>query len=190
MFNNFLCGNEIFLYVFLLIISLGVFHLPCLFIFIELSKVHNNQSKQIAKIARKIDLKMEIDKDKESLPAKEKANNDGVSEQLNFTSERNLVMVEYPGKVVNVDKMLSTLGGLKNVSGVITGEQKQLELHYHPENPFNKPAIATCQTNAGLLLSVKIRRSKRQPSRIMKQEVSILGRCCKRYTFDSKFRAI
>lgn len=32
--------------------------------------------------------------------------------------EKSLVCVEYPGRVVNVDKMINTLGGIRSISTV------------------------------------------------------------------------
>ena len=38
--------------------------------------------------------------------------------QLNFTSDKELEVIQYPGLVINEDKMLETLGGIPKISQV------------------------------------------------------------------------
>lgn len=61
-----------------------------------------------------------------------------------------------------------------------------MELHFHPDNPYNKAAYGDpCETN-GILLSVKVRRSKCDPKKPPKYNVTILGYVDKKYSFDCK----
>ncbi|XP_005179773.1 general transcription factor 3C polypeptide 5 [Musca domestica] len=94
-------------------------------------------------------------------------------------------LIEYPGLVKNTDKMIATLGGLTKVSQALGGENKRLELRFHPENPFNKPLCGDVAKRAGLLLSIKVRRSKRNPNKPPQFVVKILGYTTKSFTFEN-----
>lgn len=62
-----------------------------------------------------------------------------------------------------------------------------MELNFHPENPYNKAAYGDpCETN-GILLSIKIRRSKMYPNKPPVYTITILGYVEKRYNFDCEF---
>ncbi|XP_075150237.1 general transcription factor IIIC subunit l(2)37Cd [Haematobia irritans] len=108
-----------------------------------------------------------------------------MSVQLNYNAPSEYELIEYPGLVKNDDKMLNTLGGLTKVSQVLGGESKRLELRFHPNNPFNKPLCGEVNKRAGLLLSVKVRRSKRNPSKPPEFVVKIIGYTTRSFTFDS-----
>lgn len=60
-----------------------------------------------------------------------------------------------------------------------------MELRFHPENPFNKPLCGDVAKRAGLLLSIKVRRSKRNPNKPPQFVVKILGYTTKSFTFES-----
>ncbi|XP_067620355.1 general transcription factor 3C polypeptide 5 [Eurosta solidaginis] len=105
--------------------------------------------------------------------------------QVNFNSNKELEVVEYPGKVVNVEKMVATLGGISNISQSLGPEQKRLELRYHPKNPFNKGANGDAIQGAGLLISVKVRRSKKNPNKPPEYQLCILGHCKRIFTFNN-----
>lgn len=124
--------------------------------------------------------------------------------QLNFNTSNEYELIEYPGLVKNNDNMITTLGGLTKVSQVrrksclrkekfslflqqvLGGESKRLELRFHPENPFNKPLCGDVNSRAGLLLSIKVRRSKRNPTKPPQFVVKILGYTTKSFTFECK----
>lgn len=42
-----------------------------------------------------------------------------MSRQLSFCPQQEYELIEYPGRVVNTDRMLSTLGGIVNISKVM-----------------------------------------------------------------------
>lgn len=67
------------------------------------------------------------------------------------------------------------------------GETKRLELRYHPDNPFNKPLCGDCTKRAGLLLSVKVRKTKHDPNKPPQYTVRILGYINKSFTFECEF---
>ncbi|XP_055859178.1 general transcription factor 3C polypeptide 5 [Episyrphus balteatus] len=97
---------------------------------------------------------------------------------------KELAIVEYPGNVQNVDNMLRTMGGITTISQVFSGEIKRLEIRYQPDNEFCKALAGDAQNNSGLLLKIKIRRSKRNPDERPLYIVEVLGHCKKTYTFD------
>ncbi|XP_076455107.1 general transcription factor 3C polypeptide 5-like [Babylonia areolata] len=76
-------------------------------------------------------------------------------------NDKQLVCIEYPGIVQNVDKALQTLGGIKAVNKSIKDETKRLEMHFRPADIYCKPACGTSHKTAGVILHV--RRRKRQP---------------------------
>ncbi|XP_055918150.1 general transcription factor 3C polypeptide 5 [Eupeodes corollae] len=98
---------------------------------------------------------------------------------------KELAVVEYPGNVQNVDKMLKTMGGITTISQVFSGEIKRLEVRYKPDNEFCKSLAGDAQANFGLVLKIKIRRSKRNPDEPPKYSVQVLGHTKKTYVFDS-----
>lgn len=72
---------------------------------------------------------------------------------------KEFVAIEYPGKVVNPDKMVETLGGIEDLSKGF-GEKQKLQLKLR-QNFYTKPILSTEPNEAtGMLLKVKVRRSK------------------------------
>ncbi|XP_071442743.1 general transcription factor 3C polypeptide 5 [Hetaerina americana] len=71
---------------------------------------------------------------------------------------RNLICIEYPGVVKNVDKMLETLGGLNSISSVFSQKKRRLELRFRTDDVFCKPACGDRNTTSALLLRIKVRR--------------------------------
>lgn len=108
-----------------------------------------------------------------------------MSRQLSFGVQQEYEVIKYPGRVVNVDRMLSTLGGSVNVSKVLDDEKKRLELRFHPDNPYNKPTFGDCTDRSGVLLSVTVRRHKHDKSRPPQYFVRILGHCTRTFSFES-----
>ncbi|XP_055376569.1 general transcription factor 3C polypeptide 5 [Condylostylus longicornis] len=98
---------------------------------------------------------------------------------------KKLILVEYPGLVKNDDKMIKTLGGLNKISRVFSNEKRRLELRYHPDNIYNKPAMGDSTTASGLFIKVKIKRPKDPNQGPMTHTVEILGKCAKKYHFNS-----
>ncbi|EDW11611.1 general transcription factor 3C polypeptide 5 [Drosophila mojavensis] len=108
-----------------------------------------------------------------------------MSRQLSFCPQQEYELIEYPGRVVNTDRMLATLGGILNISKVLGDEKKRLELRFHPDNPYNKPAFGDCTDKSGVLLSVTVRRHKRDKSRPPQHFVRVLGHCSRSFSFES-----
>lgn len=52
-----------------------------------------------------------------------------MSRQLNFNLQQEYEVIEYPGRVVNTDRMVATLGGIVNISKV--GHWQSLKVLVH-----------------------------------------------------------
>ncbi|KAH8400500.1 hypothetical protein KR222_002151 [Zaprionus bogoriensis] len=108
-----------------------------------------------------------------------------MSRQLNFNPQTKYELIEYPGRVINTDRMITTLGGIVNISKVLDDEKRRLELRFHPTNPYNKPAFGDSTEKSGVLLSVTVRRHKRDKSRPAQHYVRVLGHCRRRFCFET-----
>lgn len=106
-----------------------------------------------------------------------------------------ILAIEYPGIVKNVDYMLETLGGLTNISKVVSfirnftqsesmlfnrfslqandSEKKRLDLKFRPNNVFSKPIFGDMRPTTGLL--VKVKRRRRKGEQFGETETEILG---------------
>ncbi|KAH8350572.1 hypothetical protein KR067_009617 [Drosophila pandora] len=107
-----------------------------------------------------------------------------MSRQLSFNTQKEYELIEYPGKVVNTDRMLATLGGILNVSKALGDEVKRMPLHFHPDNPYNKPIFGDSKENTGILLSITVRRHKKDKQRPPEYFVRVLGHCSRTFTFE------
>ena len=65
------------------------------------------------------------------------------------------------------------------------GEQKRMELRFHPKNPFNKPLCGDNCPRAGLLLAVTVRRPKCDTKQPPQYQVRIVGHCKSVVKFES-----
>ncbi|CAK1602835.1 unnamed protein product [Parnassius mnemosyne] len=75
--------------------------------------------------------------------------------------KRELVCVLFPGIVKNDEKAIQCLGGLKGISQVYSQPtKKRLGLSYQPDNPYVKKTFADCKRGSGVLLKVKIKKTK------------------------------
>lgn len=79
-------------------------------------------------------------------------------------NHRKLIGIEYPGRVENVDKMINTLGGIEELSRDFQEKQK-IQLKFRPNNLFSKPTFGDNVEATGIVLKVKIRKSKKDPAR-------------------------
>lgn len=98
---------------------------------------------------------------------------------------KRLIAIEYPGKVENTEKMVESLGGLEDLSKGFQEKQK-LQLKFR-QNFFAKPVLSSePQEQTGILVKVKVRRSKRHPEK--KPEIlstEIIGTVGNGYKFNS-----
>ncbi|PSN45535.1 hypothetical protein C0J52_05772 [Blattella germanica] len=86
------------------------------------------------------------------------------NEEHNFNKQ--LVLVEYPGVVVNEQKAIRTLGGIQNISTTYSLRNRRLELRFRPDDAFSKPACGDRHKTLSLLLKVKIRRKKNRSEQV------------------------
>uniref|UniRef100_A0A3P8THM4 Ral transcription factor IIIC subunit 5 n=1 Tax=Amphiprion percula TaxID=161767 RepID=A0A3P8THM4_AMPPE len=78
--------------------------------------------------------------------------------------DKRLVCVEYPAVVRSVDKMLETLGGEQTVTKTFAHPNKRLELRFRPQDPFCHSACGNRFPSSNLLLRVRRRVRKKDPS--------------------------
>ncbi|CAG4943942.1 unnamed protein product [Colias eurytheme] len=101
---------------------------------------------------------------------------------------RELTCVLFPGIVKNEEKAVQCLGGIKTISQICAQpSKKQLTLSFHPDNPFMKPANADAKPTAGVLLKVKVKKTRDKGNTIKTEVVntSVLGHVKKIYKFDT-----
>ncbi|KAG2219138.1 hypothetical protein INT45_000510, partial [Circinella minor] len=112
---------------------------------------------------------------------------------------RKFVLVEYPGRVKNVDRALKTLGGEKTVANVgdlflsfikiihlLDNDVKTIELRQRPKDPFCHPIAGDVLPTSGLLLKVTKRKKKNQPDEDATFKTEALGTISK----TCRFRAM
>lgn len=111
--------------------------------------------------------------------------------------ERNLIGVEYPGRVENVDNMIRSLGGLTNISKVVCNmDKKRLDLKFRPDDVYSKPIYGDLKSSSGLLIKVVKRRRKPNvagPSNsdsIDEPTIEILGIVRSMFKFEGKLQLI
>ncbi|CAI2172733.1 5960_t:CDS:10 [Funneliformis geosporum] len=73
---------------------------------------------------------------------------------------RQIFVIEYPGYVKNVDKVLQTLGGEKGLKKAVN--ESLMELRFRPDDPFCHPINGDVIPTSNLLLKVTRRKKKRQ----------------------------
>lgn len=98
---------------------------------------------------------------------------------------KELVSVEYPGKVINDDRVMETFGGPGELSKSIQEKQK-LQVRFR-QNFYAKPVLSSEQQDAtGVLLKVRVRKCKGQIDK--KPEIvstQIVGTVSAGYKFDN-----
>ncbi|KAG5675854.1 hypothetical protein PVAND_005723 [Polypedilum vanderplanki] len=97
-----------------------------------------------------------------------------------------LVAIEYPGFVKNVDNMVETLGGIQELSKAFHENQK-LQLKFHPKNFYNKAIISTEQLKtSGMLLKIKIKRPKKKSEKPIEfKSAELIGTVSTIYKFNN-----
>ncbi|XP_075992614.1 general transcription factor IIIC subunit l(2)37Cd [Anticarsia gemmatalis] len=101
--------------------------------------------------------------------------------------DRELIGVLFPGVVKNDEKALACLGGIRNISHVYSQiNKKRLGLSYQPDNPFVRKIFATSKRTAGVLLKVKVKKTK-VDNKIQREVVatSVVGCVKTMFKFES-----
>lgn len=103
-----------------------------------------------------------------------------------MSAQKRLILIEYPGVVKNVDKMLETLGGMANLKKVFSNSSLRLQLKFRPNDPFAHCAIADkLQTNSLWVRTSKKRLTYADGSTEIKYETSIVGVIEATYRFQT-----
>ncbi|XP_051533042.1 general transcription factor 3C polypeptide 5 isoform X1 [Myxocyprinus asiaticus] len=97
--------------------------------------------------------------------------------------ETNLVCIEYPGVVNNVEKMLDSIGREEGVSKIYGDSSKRLELRFRPKDPFCHPVYGNRYSSTNLLLKVR-RRTRKGNSGETQISVEIVGLIGTTYKFQ------
>lgn len=97
-----------------------------------------------------------------------------------------LIGIEYPGRVENVDNMIETLGGIQELSKGLE-EKQRLQLKLNPKNLYCKPAFSSQQEEStGMLLKLRIRRVKDNPQKKVEYlSAEIVGTVKSMYKFNN-----
>lgn len=97
---------------------------------------------------------------------------------------RKLIAVEYPGQVNNADKAIESLGGREELSKGFQERQK-LQLKFR-QNFFAKGVLSTePQETTGMLIKVKVRRSRRDRNKKPEFYPELLGTITTGYKFNN-----
>uniref|UniRef100_A0A336K515 CSON001519 protein n=2 Tax=Culicoides sonorensis TaxID=179676 RepID=A0A336K515_CULSO len=88
--------------------------------------------------------------------------------------ERVLVCVDYPGKVLNPEKAIETLGGSEEVSKAFNGDKKRLEIRFNPENVYCRKATGEKVSGTGMLIKIRAK-TNAQTGKKEIQDASIAG---------------
>lgn len=100
------------------------------------------------------------------------------------SSIKNLHVIEYPGNVKNVNRMLETLGGIDAVSDAFANPQRKLECRFRPEDKFCKSAVAERCRSSSFLLRVKVRKYKSNEEKVT-CTTSVVGKVCQIFKFQN-----
>jgi len=65
------------------------------------------------------------------------------------------IHLQYPGKVVNTNNALDTLGGMGSVSHVFSSRNKKLHLKFRPEDPYCNSISGDGYSTCGLIICVR-----------------------------------
>ena len=109
--------------------------------------------------------------------------NDDISITFSKISTKKLVLVEYPGYVKNVDKMLATLGGEKVLSEVFYKKKCRLQMTYRPEDLNAHFICADLVPCSGVL--IKVRRRLKKDGSGMEYNQEICGIVKQSYKFQT-----
>lgn len=116
-----------------------------------------------------------------------------------FPTKKRFIGIEFPATVKNLDKALETLGGSKTISKVLrcvvpycsnqlekaaASNSKLIELRFRPNDPYCHPVFGDRVTTSNLLLKVKCKRKRSDPSQITNFSTEIVGSIPTTYRFQ------
>lgn len=101
-------------------------------------------------------------------------------------NNKHLISVEYPGTVVNVDKMIKTLGGEKEMFSIFNNSSKRLPLKFRPDDPFCKCAHGDRFNTTNMIIKVVKRTRKSATGELdVKYDIELIGMACTTYKFKA-----
>ncbi|MGH0155959.1 UNVERIFIED_CONTAM: hypothetical protein FKN15_030322 [Acipenser sinensis] len=107
---------------------------------------------------------------------------------LSLQQHRRMVCAEYPCRVLNVGKMLETLGGEEGMSRTYADPSKRLELYFRPRDPYCHPVCGNRFPSTSMLLRVRRRvpkpRGQGDAAQQSQIDMEILGVICTTYKFQ------
>uniref|UniRef100_A0A240PMP5 Uncharacterized protein n=1 Tax=Anopheles atroparvus TaxID=41427 RepID=A0A240PMP5_ANOAO len=98
---------------------------------------------------------------------------------------RELICIEYPGIVVNPERMMDTLGGIRDISATFEQGRRRLELRFRPECMYAKPVFGDAMNASAMALKIVVRRKKTNPEEAEVRSVRIAGAVRKMYKFGT-----
>ncbi|XP_015921073.1 general transcription factor 3C polypeptide 5 [Parasteatoda tepidariorum] len=107
---------------------------------------------------------------------------------VKFNSKQ-LITIDYPGTVVNLDNMIKTLGGEAEMWSTFSNRTKRLELKFRPDDPHCKCVHGDMIKTTTLMMKVIKRTKKSSKKEVKKKEptysMELLGVSCSSYKFQS-----
>ncbi|KFM75833.1 General transcription factor 3C polypeptide 5, partial [Stegodyphus mimosarum] len=104
-------------------------------------------------------------------------------------NKKQLIAVDYPGTVLNVENMEKTLGGKKEMVSVFKSPPKRLDLKFRPNDPYCKSAHGDLFNTTNILMKVVKRTRKKPKNGISNPDVQFniefLGVASSTYQFKS-----
>lgn len=105
-------------------------------------------------------------------------------ELKNDESVKNFIAIEYPGRVVNDERMVETLGGIEELSKGFQEKQK-LQLKFR-NNFYAKPVLSSePNETTGMLLKIKVRKPKNRGQTPQCVSTELLGTVATAYKFNN-----
>jgi len=99
---------------------------------------------------------------------------------------KNIVSVEFPGVVNNVDRMVEMLGGMESLEKAVNTSGTRLQLRFRPEDMYCHAVHGDCNPTNNLLVKFKRKRILYSDgSKEEKTEAEIVGIIGTTYTFTS-----
>ncbi|XP_053592854.1 general transcription factor 3C polypeptide 5 isoform X2 [Microplitis demolitor] len=87
--------------------------------------------------------------------------------------DKKFYCIKYPGKVINSDKAIESLGGLGSISSTINTPNRRLELRFRPSDAYCKPACGDRHEVSGFLLRIRVKKSRIKKAKESEKEQEV-----------------
>jgi general transcription factor 3C polypeptide 5 (transcription factor C subunit 1) len=94
-------------------------------------------------------------------------------------------MIEYPGFVKNVDKALSTMGGLDTIDKISRSEKDRLELKFRKKDPLSHPAYGDRTSKKCLVFRLRRNKNASSQGQDGTYTLSVIGKVQTSYSFET-----